>query len=70
MQLKRHSFLESLVNVFIGYFVALGSQILVFPFVGIHVPLKTNFEIGFYFTIISIIRSYLLRRFFTKITEK
>jgi membrane protein implicated in regulation of membrane protease activity len=44
--------------------VALASQIVVFPLVGIHVPVSTNLEIGFYFTVISVVRSYVLRRWF------
>lgn len=35
-QTKKASFIESLLNVAIGYGVALASQILVFPWFGIH----------------------------------
>lgn len=63
-QRKLHSFLESIVNVLIGYGVALASQILIFPLYGIQVGLGTNIWIGFWFTLISIIRSYVLRRAF------
>jgi len=68
MQKRIHSLLESFINVLIGYLVAVGSQILIFPLFGIDIPLRDNFLIGFYFTIISIIRSYTLRRIFTKRT--
>ena len=64
LQTRKQSFTESVVNVLIGYGVAVGSQILIFPFFGIHVRLSDNFIMGVYFTVISIIRSYLLRRFF------
>ncbi len=69
MQSKKHSLLESLSNVAIGYFVAVGSQILIFPFFGIYIPLHQNFTMGLWFTVISIARSYTLRRWFTKKTE-
>lgn len=69
MQLKKHSLFESITNVLIGYGVALLSQIIIFPFFGIIIPLKTNIWIGFWFTVISIIRSYVLRRIFTHLTE-
>ena len=68
MQLKRHSFIESIINVCIGYGVAVVSQIVIFPLFGIAVSLKDNFMIGLYFTVISIIRSYLLRRLFNHFT--
>jgi membrane protein implicated in regulation of membrane protease activity len=64
-QTRKHSFLESLTNIAIGYFVALGSQTILFPMVGVHVPFSTNVQLSIYFTIISLVRSYLLRRFFT-----
>lgn len=67
MQSKLYSFIESISNVLIGYFVALVSQIIIFPFFGINATIKDNLIIGLWFTIISIIRSYLLRRFFNKI---
>lgn len=63
-QKKRHSFLESMLNVAIGYIVALVSQIVIFPIYGIHVELKTNLWIGAWFTAVSIVRSYVLRRAF------
>lgn len=65
-QSRAHSFVESWVNVLIGYFVSLASQILVFPMFGIDVTLRTNLGIGAWFTLISLIRSYVIRRCFTK----
>ena len=70
MQLKRHSLLESIVNVAVGYGVALLSQIIIFPVFGLKVSLRDNILIGVFFTVISIVRSYLLRRLFTHITER
>lgn len=63
-QSRFHSFLESLLNVAVGFGVALASQILVFPLFNIHVPLSTNLGIGAWFTAISIVRSYVIRRWF------
>ena len=63
-QTKLESLLESVVNILIGYFVALVSQIIVFPMVGIDVPISTNLIIGFWFTLISLARSYVIRRWF------
>jgi hypothetical protein len=68
MQRKVHSFIESWVNVAVGYGVALASQIVVFPMFNIHVPLSSNIKIGGWFTVISIARSYCIRRWFTKRT--
>jgi hypothetical protein len=69
MQSKRHSLIESCANVAIGYGVALASQLAVFPMFGIHVPLSSNLGIGAWFTAISLVRSYVIRRWFTRKTE-
>ena len=67
MQSKLVSLLESFINIFIGYTVAVISQMAIFPMFGIQIELKDNLLIGFYFTLISIIRSYTVRRFFNAI---
>jgi hypothetical protein len=63
-QTKKGSLIEALMNIAIGYGVALISQILVFPMFGIDVPISTNLWIGAWFTAISLIRSYIIRRWF------
>ena len=70
MQTRTHSLLESLANIAIGYAVALLSQLLIFPWYGIQIPLQHNLAIGAWFTVISLIRSYALRRWFTRRTER
>lgn len=63
-QSRKMSFVESCVNVAIGYGVAIASQVLIFPLFGIHIPFRDNLMIGLWFTGVSIIRSYLVRRLF------
>ena len=67
MQSRLMSLIESLANVAIGYSVALATQILVFPLFGLEVPLSSNLAIGAIFTVVSIARSYLVRRLFNRI---
>ena len=64
MQSRLESLLEALATVAVGFLVALVSQMLIFPLYGIHVPVSTNIQITVWFTFISILRSYLLRRFY------
>ena len=66
MQTKYQSLIESLTNILIGYLTALLSQVLIFPLFDIYVSLQDNILIGLYFTIISLLRSYLVRRYFNK----
>lgn len=68
-QSKRGSMAEACLNVAIGYGVALVSQLVVFPLYGIHVPLSTNVAIGVWFTVISLARSYVLRRWFNRMVR-
>jgi membrane protein implicated in regulation of membrane protease activity len=63
-QSRTASLIESVFNVVIGYGVALASQIVIFPMFGIHLPLSDNLAIGAWFTIISLVRSYAIRRWF------
>lgn len=65
-QSRVHSFLEACANIALGYLVALGAQLLVFPLYGIHIPLSTNLWIGLWFTLVSLARSYILRRLFNR----
>jgi hypothetical protein len=58
------SLIESIANVAIGYGIAVTAQALIFPLFGIHVGLADNLRIGATFTVISILRSYALRRLF------
>lgn len=64
MQSKRSSFIEALVNVVIGYWVSFAANALVLPHFGFNITLSQNLMIGFIFTLISIVRSYCIRRWF------
>lgn len=69
-QSKRQSLIEAIVNILVGYFLAVGTQILIFPFFGAKIPIESNFYIGLIFTILSLVRSYTLRRIFNKINRR
>ena len=66
-QSRTMSMVESLANVIAGYGIAVGTQILIFPVVGLHMTLAQNLKIAAAFTIISICRSFALRRVFEAI---
>ena len=64
MQTRRQSMIETAASVAIGYVVALLSQIVIFPLFGINATMTDNLLIGAWFTVISIVRGYYVRRFF------
>ncbi len=61
------SLVEAVANVIVGYGVAVITQILIFPIFGLHTTLAQNLKMGALFTIVSIARSYVLRRLFEAI---
>jgi len=64
MQTKLQSLFESLTNIAVGYIVSILSQLVIFPLFGISTTIKDNLMIGLFFTVVSIVRGYCLRRFF------
>lgn len=64
MQTRTQSLIESASNVAIGYVVAITAQLAVFPMFGINIKMSDNLLIGAIFTVVSIARSYAIRRFF------
>jgi len=70
MQTKKQSFMESLANVAIGYLISLISLFVIFPLLRIESSTGKNLIITLYFTLISISRSYILRRYFNKQNTK
>ena len=67
VQSRTASLLEAGANVLAGYFVALAAQQVVFPLFGIHTTLAQDTAIAAAFTLVSVARSYLLRRVFERI---
>ena len=63
-QSRAMSLIEAIANVFVGYGVAVLTQILIFPTFGLHTTLAQNLKMGAIFTVVSIARSFALRRLF------
>ena len=64
MQSRWMSFVEAVTNIVVGYGLAVLTQIIVFPLFGLHASLSENLLIGAVFTVVSLIRSFALRRLF------
>ena len=65
-QSRRLSLVEAFTNVAVGYVLAVGTQMVVFPWIGLDASLGDNLTLGLIFTAVSLIRSYTLRRLFTR----
>ena len=65
-QPRWQSAVESVANVLIGFGVAVAAQVAVFPLFGFNPPLADNLLISAIFTVVSLARSFLLRRAFNR----
>ena len=68
MQSRWMSLLEAITNIAVGYGVAVLTQVLVFPLFGLSVSLGENLSIGAVFTVVSLVRSFVLRRIFNRLS--
>lgn len=64
MQSRWMSLMEATTNIVVGYGLAVLTQMLVFPLFGLRASLGENLAIGAVFTVISLVRSFVLRRAF------
>lgn len=69
-QKKSHSFAESIINVVVGFAINLAANLIVFPWFGIKITVAKSIGIGLVFTVISVVRSYCLRRWFNRMMVK
>ncbi len=63
-QSRAMSMIEAVANVVVGYGVAVATQIPIFPVFGLHTTLVQNLKLGGIFSLVSIARSFALRRLF------
>ena len=64
-QTRMGSFVESWANIFVGFTINFSANALLLPMFGFTslTPAK-NFTLGLLYTVISLVRSYILRRYF------
>lgn len=61
------SLLESAINIVIGFIICIVIQLLVFPKMGHNITLNSSIIMSSIFTVVSLLRSYSIRRIFNKI---
>ena len=69
MQTKRQSLVESLTSTTIGIIIGIVLNLTILPIFGYPVSLSDSLWISVIFTVISIIRSYIIRRWFNSKEE-
>ena len=65
-QTKLGSFYESLINVAIGFGINFVANLVILPLFGFNITLTDNLYIGLLYTVVSVARSYVVRRWFDR----
>lgn len=63
-QTRLGSLYEALINIVIGFTINFAANMLIFPLFGFHISAGSNFVLGCIYTVISLVRSYVIRRWF------
>lgn len=63
-QTRLGSFIEACINVVIGFAINMAANMLILPLIGFHITVGQNLFIGVLYTVISVARSYAVRRWF------
>jgi cobalamin synthase len=63
-QTVRESIIESWTNISIGFGINYAANIAVLPLAGFHITAGDAFWVGCVFTAISVVRSFVIRRWF------
>ncbi len=63
-QTVKGSIVEAWANIAVGFSINYCANLLIFPLFGMHISPGNNFLMGMMYTMISLARSYVLRRWF------
>ena len=70
MQTKRQSLIETLTSVFVGWLIGVILNMLVLPLFDYDITVVDSLLVSLIFTVISVVRGYLIRRFFNSKERK
>ena len=64
MQTKRQSLIETLTSVFVGWLIGVILNLTILPLFNYNITVVDSLWVSLIFTVISVVRGYLIRRFF------
>ena len=70
MQTKRQSLIETLTSVFVGWLIGVILNMLVLPLFDYNITVIDSLWVSLIFTVVSVIRGYVIRRFFNSKERK
>jgi hypothetical protein len=63
-QTKLGSLIEAFINIVIGFGINFTANMTIFPLFGWSISVEQNIALGACYTVISLVRSYVIRRWF------
>lgn len=69
-QSRLSSLIEALLNVAIGLSINFAANMLIFPLFGWQISASQNLALGAIYTVISVARSYVIRRWFNAMLHR
>ena len=69
MQTKKQSLIETLTSVFVGWLIGVILNMLVLPLFDYDITVVDSLWVSLIFTVVSVIRGYVIRRFFNSKEE-
>ena len=70
MQSKRESMIETLTSVFVGWLIGVILNLTILPLFDYNITVVDSLLVSLIFTVISVVRGYLIRRFFNSKERK
>ena len=70
MQTKRQSLIETLTSVFVGWLIGVILNLTILPLFDYNITVVDSLLVSLIFTVISVVRGYLIRRFFNSKERK
>ena len=70
MQTKKQSLIETLTSVFVGWLIGVILNLTVLPLFDYNITVVDSLLVSLIFTVISVVRGYLIRRFFNSKERK
>ena len=70
MQSKRESMIETLTSVFVGWLIGVILNLIVLPLFDYNITVVDSLLVSLIFTVISVVRGYVIRRFFNSKERK
>ena len=64
MQTKRQSLIETLTSVFVGWLIGVILNLTILPLFDYNITVIDSLWVSLIFTVVSVIRGYLIRRYF------